>query len=109
MPNRTTIIAAIVGLCTLQAAHANTFYKWVDAQGATHYSQQPQYNVKNVQTVTVYKDPDSLDDALSRLHTDGCEMMRVMIPRAQAQMDDYNYRQRAKVQHAVDIYERNCE
>ncbi len=95
-------------MLTLQAGHASTFYKWVDAQGATHYSQQPQYNVKNVQTVTVYKDPDSLNNAMLRMRTDGCDILRVMIPKAQSYMDVYNARQRMQVQHAMDVYQQNC-
>ncbi len=95
-------------LLLLPVAHATTFYKWVDAQGATHYSQQPQYNVKNVQTVTVYKDPDSLSNALTRMHSYGCAILQVMLPRAQSYMDVYTLRQRMQVQHAMDVYEQNC-
>jgi hypothetical protein len=96
-------------LGTAQLGHASTFYKWVDAQGATHYSQQPQYNVKNVQTVTVYKDPNSLSDALQRLRSDGCQILRVMLPRAQARMDEYTYSQRAQVESAQRTFDTRCE
>jgi len=95
-------------LLMLPVAQASTFYKWVDAQGATHYSQQPQYNVKNVQTVTVYKDPESLNDAMSRMHKDGCDILRVMLPKAQSYMDVYNTRQRMQVEHASMVYQQQC-
>jgi hypothetical protein len=101
------LISALTML-TLQAGHASTFYKWVDAQGATHYSQQPQYNVKNQQTVTVYKDTDSFHYALGRLKTDGCQIMRDMMPQARAHMDEYNAHQRMQVEHAMDVYNKNC-
>ncbi len=106
---RTTIIAGLLGCMSLTPVYAQTFYKWTDAQGATHYSQQPQYNVKNVQTVTVYKDPESLNSALGRLRSDGCQILRIMLPRAQEHMDEYNYSQRARVERAQRAYDQNCD
>ncbi len=95
-------------LATLPLAHASTFYKWVDAAGATHYSQQPQYNIKHVETVNVYKDPESFSSASQRLNKDDCELMRRLMPRVQAHMYQYDENQRARIDRAMDIYEKNC-
>ncbi|HEX5340381.1 MAG TPA: DUF4124 domain-containing protein [Gammaproteobacteria bacterium] len=67
MTRAALLLAACAGLLLLNAAQADTVYRWVDAQGNVHYSQTPPANskakAKPVEIAPAPSDPASLAQA----------------------------------------------
>lgn len=56
-------LAAAVGLLVGTSVSAETVYRWKDANGQSHYSQQPPEGVKKFETINSAGDPILHDDA----------------------------------------------
>lgn len=56
-------LAAAVGLLVGSSVCAETVYRWKDANGQSHYSQQPPEGVKKFETISSSGDPILHDDA----------------------------------------------
>ena len=108
----------------IQTAYADNFYKWTDADGSTHYGQQPPPKALTKQVQVDSNAPKSSENSFGNITPQnkqtskamakkikelGCQMLRESVPKLKAQESELNSSQKVSLLRGENTLHTQCD